>query len=367
MLLPNRHGNSRDYRYGFQGQEMDNEIKGEGNSINYKYRMHDPRVGRFFAVDPLAPQYPWYSPYQFSGNRLIDRIELEGLEPAEAPTQEGQTATAPDHQRIQNGDFDFFDLFGEGALRTKWAGGQNEQGELVWFKKSDYEKLIAPVAIEFAQQNGNGFAIDWQGAQTMLNRDRKPMTEPSGDVRGFLANKNLKEGYLDYLLEFGNQIIDGHNSRLVYMASGHASPMGVDSPFFVVGGLSKVFTQSKSVSFFRTMSKSDFKIFSKTGKIQSTSETFISPTRAFSEAYDGVLVEIKVNASALQKLKKVGVSDGTDLVKSEIGTMPQVSKGWNQKNAFFKKEGDQINIGLGKGDALDIFNQNIQSFKVLKK
>ncbi|WP_035088283.1 DUF6443 domain-containing protein, partial [Aquimarina muelleri] len=30
MLLPNRHGNSGDYRYGFQGQEMDNEIKGEG-------------------------------------------------------------------------------------------------------------------------------------------------------------------------------------------------------------------------------------------------------------------------------------------------------------------------------------------------
>ena len=44
--------------------------------------MHDPRVGRFFATDPLEKKYPWYSPYQFSGNRLIDMIELEGLEPA---------------------------------------------------------------------------------------------------------------------------------------------------------------------------------------------------------------------------------------------------------------------------------------------
>ncbi|MDY8138497.1 DUF6443 domain-containing protein, partial [Aquimarina sp. 2201CG5-10] len=35
MLLPNRHGNTSDYRYGFQGQEMDNEVKGEGNSVNY--------------------------------------------------------------------------------------------------------------------------------------------------------------------------------------------------------------------------------------------------------------------------------------------------------------------------------------------
>jgi len=68
------------YTYGFQGQEMDDEVKGEGNSVNYKYRMHDPRVGRFFAVDPLTADYPWNSPYAFSENRVIDLIELEGLE-----------------------------------------------------------------------------------------------------------------------------------------------------------------------------------------------------------------------------------------------------------------------------------------------
>ncbi|WP_107037896.1 hypothetical protein [Brumimicrobium mesophilum] len=67
-------------RYGFQGQEMDDEIKGEGNSVNYKYRMHDPRVGRFFAVDPLASKYPYNSPYAFSENRVLDGVELEGLE-----------------------------------------------------------------------------------------------------------------------------------------------------------------------------------------------------------------------------------------------------------------------------------------------
>jgi RHS repeat-associated protein len=69
-----------EYRYGFQGQEKDNEIKGEGNSINYKYRMHEPRIGRFFAVDPLTSKYPHNSPYAFSENRVLDAIELEGLE-----------------------------------------------------------------------------------------------------------------------------------------------------------------------------------------------------------------------------------------------------------------------------------------------
>ena len=59
---------------------MDDEIKGKGNSVNYKYRMHDPRIGRFFAIDPLASKYPHNSPYAFSENRLIDGVELEGLE-----------------------------------------------------------------------------------------------------------------------------------------------------------------------------------------------------------------------------------------------------------------------------------------------
>ena len=68
------------YRYSFQGQEADHEIKDIGNSINYKYRMHDPRLGRFFAVDPLGADFAWNSPYAFSENVVINAVELEGLE-----------------------------------------------------------------------------------------------------------------------------------------------------------------------------------------------------------------------------------------------------------------------------------------------
>jgi len=68
------------YLFGFQGQEKDDEIKGNGNSINYKYRMYDPRIGRFFSIDPLTPDYPEYSPYHFSSNQPIHARELEGLE-----------------------------------------------------------------------------------------------------------------------------------------------------------------------------------------------------------------------------------------------------------------------------------------------
>lgn len=68
------------YAYGFQGQERDDEVKGSGNSLAFKYRIHDARLGKFLSIDPLAASYPWNSPYAFSENRVIDAIELEGAE-----------------------------------------------------------------------------------------------------------------------------------------------------------------------------------------------------------------------------------------------------------------------------------------------
>jgi len=67
-------------RYGFQEQEIDEEWL--GGAVSYKYRVEDARLGRFLSVDPLAAKYPFYSSYAFSGNRVIDAVELEGLEPA---------------------------------------------------------------------------------------------------------------------------------------------------------------------------------------------------------------------------------------------------------------------------------------------
>ncbi|WP_236458909.1 RHS repeat-associated core domain-containing protein [Flavobacterium jumunjinense] len=42
--------------------------------------MHDPRLGRFLSRDPLSKNYPWNSDYSYSENRVVDGIELEGLE-----------------------------------------------------------------------------------------------------------------------------------------------------------------------------------------------------------------------------------------------------------------------------------------------
>jgi RHS repeat-associated protein len=108
------------YRYGFQGQEKDDEIKGAGNSLNYTFRMHDPRIGRFFAIDPLAPKYPHNSPYAFSENKVIAWVELEGLESHPVNPQQGQLVVGPGGAQVYTGSV-WITLLGE--VNVTVAGG----------------------------------------------------------------------------------------------------------------------------------------------------------------------------------------------------------------------------------------------------
>ena len=69
MLVPNRHEASESYRYGYQGSEKDNEIKGEGNDYITHYRHLDPRIGKWISIDPK--QRAFESPYVSMGNNPI--------------------------------------------------------------------------------------------------------------------------------------------------------------------------------------------------------------------------------------------------------------------------------------------------------
>jgi RHS repeat-associated protein len=81
MLQPGRKFEAvNHYRYGFNGKENDNEVKGESNQQDYGMRIYDPRLGRFLSVDPLMPKYPELTPYQFASNRPIEGIDMDGLE-----------------------------------------------------------------------------------------------------------------------------------------------------------------------------------------------------------------------------------------------------------------------------------------------
>ena len=69
---------SSGYRYGFNGMEKDDEIKGNGNSYDFGARMYDSRLGRFLSIDPRVRDFPWQSPYVFADNNPTRMIDVDG-------------------------------------------------------------------------------------------------------------------------------------------------------------------------------------------------------------------------------------------------------------------------------------------------
>jgi RHS repeat-associated protein len=72
------------YRYGYNGKENDNEVKGTGNQYDFGSRIYDSRTGRFFSVDPRINEFPTLSAYLYAANNPIAFIDEDGEGPKPA-------------------------------------------------------------------------------------------------------------------------------------------------------------------------------------------------------------------------------------------------------------------------------------------
>jgi RHS repeat-associated protein len=70
--------NSYDYRYGFNGKEGDDEVKGDDNQVDFGARPYDPRSGRWLSVDPMDGSFPDLSPYASANNSPIVVKDVDG-------------------------------------------------------------------------------------------------------------------------------------------------------------------------------------------------------------------------------------------------------------------------------------------------
>ncbi len=75
---PGRNYSSANYRYGYNGKEKDDEVKGVGNSYDYGSRFYDPRVGRFLSLDPFVRSFPERSPYLYAADNPVLYIDKDG-------------------------------------------------------------------------------------------------------------------------------------------------------------------------------------------------------------------------------------------------------------------------------------------------
>lgn len=154
---------------------MVDEIRGEGNSVNYKYRMHDPRIGRFFAVDPLAAKYPQWTPYSFSGNKVIHMVELEGLEPAWASDPNGWSPVEAEYGTT--GEMRIWYPNGDGG----WNSG-----------------AAAPVEVTARETTSNGYSSEFNSLNT--------------NTQNFLLNKMNSMSSGKYKDMFHSDIVNGFSN-----------------------------------------------------------------------------------------------------------------------------------------------------------
>ncbi len=72
MQVPGRVNESEEYRYGFGGHEKEDNIKGAGNYYTTQARPYDPRLGRWWSVDPQFKAQPGWSSYKsFLDNPIL--------------------------------------------------------------------------------------------------------------------------------------------------------------------------------------------------------------------------------------------------------------------------------------------------------
>jgi RHS repeat-associated protein len=65
----------------FISQELDDDLG--LNWYQFRYRNHDPQIGRFVQIDPLSDKYEYNSTYAYAENKVGRGFDLEGLELSE--------------------------------------------------------------------------------------------------------------------------------------------------------------------------------------------------------------------------------------------------------------------------------------------
>jgi RHS repeat-associated protein len=150
---------SGEYRYGYQGSEKDDELKGGGNSYTTFFRQLDPRVGRWFSVDPVFQ--PWQSPYcSMDGNPILFNDVL-GNEIIEKFKDNDNKEAFCAILKTKEG-FEYFSQFAKAGQKLEM------NGETFFFEKNGKyhdQGIDLTLNDEFAGKNAHNGRVDNEGSK----------------------------------------------------------------------------------------------------------------------------------------------------------------------------------------------------------
>jgi RHS repeat-associated protein len=185
----------KNYRFGFNGKENDNDVKGWGNQQDYGMRIYDPRIGRFLSVDPLRQEFPWYTPYQFAGNDVVRSVDLDGMEPftlfgfqeilkpaAEFGVETSGRGTIPGSAStpISGGGISGSSIVGNSVVRTPMGSPTPGPSSTTLLRPWELP-WVSPYQPQLKQENSNQGGKPQQSPQ----KDPQPQTNPERQFNPF--------------------------------------------------------------------------------------------------------------------------------------------------------------------------------------
>jgi hypothetical protein len=252
--MPSRSTVGNDYRFGFNGQEKDNEVYGEGKSYSAEFWQYDARLGRRWNVDPVIK--PWESPYATFGGNPIWFRDVFGADTSFADNQ-ARTDFMTAYNKVNNTVSQleseiqgYKEQLNTGNLEKKEqkkiektiSGTQGTLNE--WNKlKSDFEKIISSDMIFSYSSDVSGLGDNEYG---MFRKNTSEIittiTDADGNVTSitkYVSTINIRPGHDDFVIHEGrhaNQLLAGTNNRPVLEVEREAfiyqriyNPVGIEN------------------------------------------------------------------------------------------------------------------------------------------
>lgn len=164
------------------------------------------------SVDPLSKSYPWYTPYQFAGNRPIDAIDYDGLEPYKYT----KTITDPGRGKMQVTVVhqDIIMLVGNG-LTGEYTSTYNSSD------KTQIEQALSDeyTGGNFVDKSSGNRPVIFEFDVSILQVDKK-------DADFYSSNGTLKSSK-DREKIIGSKLALEKAKKTHFLAGGVASPVGL--------------------------------------------------------------------------------------------------------------------------------------------